>query len=394
MRGVTPHGLHQLCCTLGLIYLIDYSSGTDCIRKHLLQTATAVGCTSINLHGAELGTSGIEELATGIQAAFHAAKIELGGNAMGDEGARAIATSLVTNRELVKLCLRKNTIGEDGAKAIGRLLGYTTIRELDLFSNNLGDSGARAMATAVKRHSSLVQLDLRGNQIGTDGILALGDAVANNAVLRKLNLAGNRFGDEGAKALAKMLEQNKALVELDLTGNDISEEGGQALLAALQTNSALVSLNLMWNDVEPATLEKMKDILEKNARKYRRLADRAEIAEVPKRNFQDTTHHTELHNDDELDDSFETDDLELLALQEKEQAFKSAVEKETKNAEKMTSWTPTTLPNGDGANPQGMPMNDKLRDLLSKLQNPQVITGPAGQLPHHVKVHPATHTEL
>jgi len=251
------------------------------------------------------------------------------------------------------------------------------------------------MAAAVKRHSSLVYLDLRGNQIGTDGIMALGDAVANNAVLRKLNLAGNRFGDEGAKALAKMLEQNKALVELDLTGNDISEEGGQALLAALEKNSALVSLNLMWNDVEPATLEKMREILEQKAPKYNKvgMTGTEETAEGPKRSLQDTTHHMELHNNDELHDSVETDDFELLALQEKEQTFKSTVEKETKNAEKMTSWTPTTPPSGDGG-PQGMPINDKLRALLSKLQNPQVMTAPAGLASPHAASHAATHTEL
>ena len=87
MRGVRQHGLLQLCCTIGLISLIDCSPvGNDCIRKHLLQTTTAVGCTSVNLHGAELGPGGVEELATGIQAATYAAKIELGGNAMGDEG--------------------------------------------------------------------------------------------------------------------------------------------------------------------------------------------------------------------------------------------------------------------------------------------------------------------
>ena len=57
--------------------------------------------------------------------------------------ARVVATSLVTNFVLQKLCLRKNNIAEDGAKAIGRLLGYTSIRDLDLFGNALGDPGAR-----------------------------------------------------------------------------------------------------------------------------------------------------------------------------------------------------------------------------------------------------------
>lgn len=95
----------------------------------------------------------------------------------------------MTNQALDKLCLRRNDIGEEGAKAIGRLLSYTTLRELDLFSNNLGDEGARSddtndayclhqhngifffrvIAAAVTRHSSLVHLDLRGNQIGPAG---------------------------------------------------------------------------------------------------------------------------------------------------------------------------------------------------------------------------------
>lgn len=123
----------------------------------------------------------------------------------------------------------------------------------------------------------------------------------------------------------------QALVELDLTGTDISEEGGQALLSALRANSALVSLNLMWNDVEPTTMKEIGDMLAQKAPKYNRepLSD-----EGPKRSLHSS--RTTMHEDVDV----ETDDLELLALQEKERSFKSTVEKETKDAEKSTHWEP------------------------------------------------------
>lgn len=64
----------------------DATGSNDCIRKHLMKTTTAIGCTSVNLHGADLGPTGVEELRNGIQAATNAEKIELGGNSMGDDG--------------------------------------------------------------------------------------------------------------------------------------------------------------------------------------------------------------------------------------------------------------------------------------------------------------------
>jgi Ran GTPase-activating protein (RanGAP) involved in mRNA processing and transport len=213
--------------------------------------------------------------------------------------------------------------------------------------------------------------------------------VAKNIVLRKLNLAGNRFGDAGAKALAAMLMHNQALVELDLTGTDISEEGGQALLSALRANSALVSLNLMWNDVEPETMKEIGDMLAQKAPKYNRepLSD-----EGPKRSLHSS--RTTMHEDVDV----ETDDLELLALQEKERSFKSTVEKETKDAEKSSHWEP---PGGSPAGgftggpggfqlPKGYPkhVTEKLQALFSKLQNREMV-GPEQLMPAH-----SSHTEL
>jgi hypothetical protein len=46
----------------------------------------------------------------------------------------------------------------------------------------------------------------------------------NDTSLTELHLGGNRIGDEGAKALAEMLERNTSLTELDLRNKTIDEE--------------------------------------------------------------------------------------------------------------------------------------------------------------------------
>ena len=59
-----------------------------------------------------------------------------------------------------------------------------------------------------------------------------------------MNLYLNQIGDEGAKALASALRVNEVLTELNLARNGIDAAGAVALASALRVNEVLTDLNL------------------------------------------------------------------------------------------------------------------------------------------------------
>ena len=81
---------------------------------------------------------------------------------------------------------------------------------LALNSNQIGDAGITALATAVGNGAlpALEQLELTSNQIGDVGLSALASACASGALpqLEKLYLYGNRIGDDGISATVEGTE--------------------------------------------------------------------------------------------------------------------------------------------------------------------------------------------
>ena len=143
--------------------------------------------------------------------------------------------------------LSKRRLGVYSTIVIGHLLAVNTrLITLNLFDNGISDQGAKAIADALTKNSSLTELNL-GNQavrgarenvdfrsrpkIGNDGAEAIADALKTNATLVRLYLNNNSIRDDGAYALANALSvnANHKLVTLNLSGNE--EVCGQATAA-------------------------------------------------------------------------------------------------------------------------------------------------------------------
>ena len=72
---------------------------------------------------------------------------------------------------------------------------------------------------------------------------ALAEALKTNTTLTDIILDNNKIGDEGAKAIAEALKTNTTLINLKLSTNIIGDEGANALAEALKTNTT-TKLNL------------------------------------------------------------------------------------------------------------------------------------------------------
>ncbi len=122
-----------------------------------------------------------------------------------------------------KLDLSERDISNECVFSIARWLKTDrTLRELNLYFNQIEKGGAIALAKALKSNDSLRELNLNYNHIGEEGAIALAEALRSNNSLRILRLDYNGIGKKGARALAEALVVNHMLTELELDYDNIT----------------------------------------------------------------------------------------------------------------------------------------------------------------------------
>lgn len=154
-------------------------------------------------------------------------------NNIGAEGTKALATI----QTLTSLDVSDNNIGDEGAKALANM---QTLTSLDVSLNNISDKGAKALAYL----KNLEFLNVRFNNIGTDGAKYL-SALHN---LTFLNVKDNNIGAEGAIGIS-MLHK---LTYLNASYNYFGKEGAIALAAKPALTAFDVSCNYIGEDAKKA----------------------------------------------------------------------------------------------------------------------------------------------
>jgi len=80
---------------------------------------------------------------------------------------------------------------------------------LNLYGNQICDSGAKYIADVLRLNSTLRILSLEANQIGDDGFAHLTEALKYNSTITRLNLEDNNCSSEQLSILNQRLKQNK-----------------------------------------------------------------------------------------------------------------------------------------------------------------------------------------
>ncbi len=152
-------------------------------------------------------------------------------------------------------------IGDDGTVVLSKAIGsgfLGSLQSLSLVSNEIGDRGLKAFATASAWLPRLCELDLNDNDVGDvgdGGVVALADAIQNGSLgaLKKLNLSQNRIADSHVAmhklflAIAKL----KHLQFITLTHNNIGEKGARAISNAISRCSSVdLAVELDGNDID------------------------------------------------------------------------------------------------------------------------------------------------
>ena len=124
----------------------------------------------------------------------------------------------ILNRKLMFGKLSKG-IGDRGAELLSKGITNTkSLRVLHVADNNIGPSGAIAIANALVNNTSLEELNMNhNNEFGIDGAEAIAKAITNNKTLKKLLLYGDfRMNDNEAMMIRRSLDHNNTIIKLDL----------------------------------------------------------------------------------------------------------------------------------------------------------------------------------
>ncbi|KAL7391259.1 hypothetical protein ABVT39_006785 [Epinephelus coioides] len=124
--------------------------------------------------------------------------------------------------------------------------------ELDIGGNGLSSNGVKVLASYMRHHSYLQYLGLAQTS-GADlaAWKELFDSLRVNSSLIQIILDENNLGDPGVRLLADMLKENVSLRQVDLDRNGISDVGGNDIMGALlcRTQFPLRHLSLQDNNI-------------------------------------------------------------------------------------------------------------------------------------------------
>ncbi|XP_078059027.1 NACHT, LRR and PYD domains-containing protein 3-like [Mustelus asterias] len=208
-------------------------------------------CQELSLFRNKVGDSGGKLLSAALRnPECKIQKLDLCINDLTDSCAEDLASALRTNRSLIDLNLGVNKLGDSGVKLLSVALRNPDckIQELHLRGNDLTDSCAEDLASALSTNRSLIDLDLSENYLGDSGVKLLSVALRNpDCKIQKLRLDNNALSDSCAEDLASALCTKQPLRFLSLGTNSFTDQSVPALRRLILTCSSLEEIWLCHN---------------------------------------------------------------------------------------------------------------------------------------------------
>uniref|UniRef100_W5LVP7 NACHT domain-containing protein n=1 Tax=Lepisosteus oculatus TaxID=7918 RepID=W5LVP7_LEPOC len=198
-----------------------------------------------------------EDLASVFQSQHSSLReLELSDNKLGDSGVKLLSAALRDpNCKLTTLWMENCGLTERCFEDLVSVLQsqHSSLRELDLSVNNLGDSGVKLLSAALRDpNCKLTTLRMEVCRLTERCCEDLASALqSQHSRLRELNLSYNNLGDSGTKLLSAALrDPNCKLTTLKMKDCKLTERCCEDLASALQSqHSSLTVLDLSDNNL-------------------------------------------------------------------------------------------------------------------------------------------------
>jgi Ran GTPase-activating protein (RanGAP) involved in mRNA processing and transport len=181
-------------------------------------------------------------------------KLDIYSSDIGDDGAKLLATIIKKRTTITTVSFDRCKIGDEGAKALAEAIKTTAdcrITKFALQTNSIGIAGASAIAEMLTINTSITELNLCCNNIKNKGVEILAEGIKSNHTITSIFLNGISIDIDGVKPLANLIRTSTTLISLELNGNKITAEGAIYLADAIKANpfTNLAKLSLRCNNI-------------------------------------------------------------------------------------------------------------------------------------------------
>ncbi|XP_067864731.1 NACHT, LRR and PYD domains-containing protein 3-like [Heterodontus francisci] len=198
-----------------------------------------------------LGDSGVKLLSVALRNPdCKIQKLWLGKNNISDSCAGDLASALSINRSLTFLDLSDNKLGDSGVKLLSEALRNPDckIETLELYNNELTASCIEDFAFTLSTNRSLIDLNLSDNKLGDSGVKLLSAVLRNpDSKIQELHLRRVGLSDSCVKDLISLHSTNHSLTFLDLRSNSFTEQSFPALHHLILNCRSLEHIWLLGN---------------------------------------------------------------------------------------------------------------------------------------------------